>query len=104
MLSGFSIRSKLTENHCWLRDPGFLSYFFYLSVDVASDSFFADELIMFATALCFTWHKYNLCLLYQELEYFRGQHRAAMNQLEVSAQEASTLRGKYGDLLNDNQR
>lgn len=42
--------------------------------------------------------------LLQELEYFRGQHRAAMNQLEVSAQEASSLRGKYGDLLNDNQR
>lgn len=40
----------------------------------------------------------------QELEYFRGQHRAAMNQLEVSAQEAAGLRGKYGDLLNDNQR
>ncbi|XP_049876272.1 disks large homolog 5 isoform X2 [Pectinophora gossypiella] len=40
----------------------------------------------------------------KELEYFRGQHRAAMSQLEVSAAEASTLRNKYGDLLNDNQR
>ncbi|XP_053610257.1 disks large homolog 5 [Plodia interpunctella] len=40
----------------------------------------------------------------KELEYVRGQHRAAMNQLEVSAQEASSLRGKYNDLLNDNQR
>ncbi|XP_060804907.1 disks large homolog 5 [Amyelois transitella] len=40
----------------------------------------------------------------KELEYVRGQHRAAMNQLEVSAQEANSLRGKYNDLLNDNQR
>lgn len=46
----------------------------------------------------------GIIMLPQELEYFRGQHRAAMNQLEVSAQEASSLRGKYSDLLNDNQR
>ncbi|CAG9129475.1 unnamed protein product [Plutella xylostella] len=40
----------------------------------------------------------------KELEYFRSQHRAAMSQLEASAQEASSLRGQYSDLLNDNQR
>ncbi|XP_059054689.1 disks large homolog 5 [Achroia grisella] len=40
----------------------------------------------------------------KELEYVRGQHRAAMNQLEVSAQEASSLRGKCNDLLSDKQR
>ncbi|KAM3956975.1 LOW QUALITY PROTEIN: MAGUK family member discs large 5 [Aphomia sociella] len=40
----------------------------------------------------------------KELEYVRGQHRAAMNQLEVSAQEASSLRGKCSDLLSDKQR
>lgn len=52
--------------------------------------------------LIFSKNEYFIC--HQELEYVRGQHRAAMNQLEVSAQEASSLRGKYNDLLNDNQR
>lgn len=40
----------------------------------------------------------------KELEYYRGQHRAAMNQLEATAQESSTLRGKYSDMINDKQR
>lgn len=41
---------------------------------------------------------------FQELDYFRNQHRAAMSQLEVSNQEGNNLRGKYGDVLNDKQR
>ena len=40
----------------------------------------------------------------KELEYYRTQHRAAMNQLEANSQESSVLRGKYGELVNDNQR
>lgn len=40
----------------------------------------------------------------KELEYYRGQHRAAMNQLEATAQESATLRGKYSDVVNDKQR
>lgn len=40
----------------------------------------------------------------KELEYYRTQHRAAMNQLEANSQESSALRGKYGELVNDNQR
>ena len=40
----------------------------------------------------------------KELEYYRGQHIAAMNQLEATSQESSALRGKYGDLVNDKQR
>ena len=38
------------------------------------------------------------------MDYFRGQHRAAMNQLEAAAQETSTLRTKYGDLATEKQR
>lgn len=41
---------------------------------------------------------------FQELDYYRSQHRAAMNQLEVSSQDSATLRTKYGDVLSDNQR
>lgn len=40
----------------------------------------------------------------KELEYYRGQHRAAMNQLEAAAQESSTLRSKYADLASEKQR
>lgn len=40
----------------------------------------------------------------KELEYYRGQHIAAMNQLEATSQESSALRGKYQDLVNDKQR
>lgn len=40
----------------------------------------------------------------KELEYYRGQHIAAMNQLEATSQESSALRGKYNDLVNDKQR
>ncbi|EFN86554.1 Disks large-like protein 5 [Harpegnathos saltator] len=40
----------------------------------------------------------------KELEYYRGQHIAVMNQLEAASQESSALRGKYGDLANDKQR
>lgn len=40
----------------------------------------------------------------KELEYYRGQHRAAMNQLEAAAQESSTLRSKYADLVSEKQR
>ncbi|XP_044015837.1 disks large homolog 5-like isoform X9 [Aphidius gifuensis] len=39
-----------------------------------------------------------------ELEYYRGQHMVAMNQLEATSQETSALRGKYSDLINDKQR
>ncbi|XP_017882710.1 disks large homolog 5-like isoform X3 [Ceratina calcarata] len=40
----------------------------------------------------------------KELEYYRGQNIAVMNQLEATSQESSALRGKYGDLVNDKQR
>ncbi|XP_067206237.1 disks large homolog 5 isoform X2 [Linepithema humile] len=40
----------------------------------------------------------------KELEYYRGQHIAVMNQLEATSQENSALRAKYGDLANDKQR
>lgn len=40
----------------------------------------------------------------KDLEYYRGQHHAAMTQLEAAAQETSTLRSKYGDLAADKQR
>lgn len=40
----------------------------------------------------------------KELEYYRGQHIAAMNQLEAAAQESSTLRHKYSDLAAEKQR
>ena len=40
----------------------------------------------------------------KELEYYRGQHHAAMAQLEAAAQETSSLRTKYGELVADKQR
>ncbi|XP_011504638.1 PREDICTED: disks large homolog 5 [Ceratosolen solmsi marchali] len=41
----------------------------------------------------------------KELEYYRSQHIAAMNQPDsTSVQESSALRGKYSDLVNDKQR
>lgn len=40
----------------------------------------------------------------KDMEYYRGQHHAAMTQLEAAAQETSTLRAKYGDLASDKQR
>jgi chromosome segregation ATPase len=39
-----------------------------------------------------------------DLDYFREQHRAAMNQLEVSSQDSASLRTKYSELLNEKQR
>lgn len=40
----------------------------------------------------------------KELEFYRGQHHAAMNQLEAAAQESSSLRSKYTDLSTEKQR
>lgn len=40
----------------------------------------------------------------KELEYYRAQHIAVMNQLEATSQESSALRAKYSDLVNDKQR
>jgi regulator of replication initiation timing len=40
----------------------------------------------------------------KELEYYRAQHIAVMNQLEATSQDSSTLRAKYSDLVNDKQR
>lgn len=40
----------------------------------------------------------------QELDYYRSQHHAVMNQLEVSAQESETLRKKYTDIGSEKQR
>lgn len=38
----------------------------------------------------------------KELDYYRNQHIAAMNQTETgSVQESAALRGKYGDLVNE---
>lgn len=40
----------------------------------------------------------------KEMEYYRNQHHAAMSQLEAAAQESSTLRSKYSELVSDKQR
>lgn len=40
----------------------------------------------------------------KDLEYYRNQHMAAMNQLEATSQENTAIRGKYSDLINDKQR
>ena len=37
----------------------------------------------------------------KELEYYGGQHHAAMAQLESAAQESSAFRTKYGELVSD---
>ncbi|KAJ3662868.1 hypothetical protein Zmor_007188 [Zophobas morio] len=42
--------------------------------------------------------------VHNDLDYYREQHRAAMNQLEVSSQDSATLRSKYADLLSEKQR
>lgn len=39
----------------------------------------------------------------QDLDYYREQHRAAMNQLEVSSQDSASLRTRYSELLSDKQ-
>ncbi|XP_044252659.1 disks large homolog 5 [Tribolium madens] len=39
-----------------------------------------------------------------DLDYFREQHRAAMNQLEVSSQDSASLRTRYSELLSEKQR
>lgn len=39
-----------------------------------------------------------------EKEYYRTQHRAAISQLEATAEESSTLRTKYSELVADKQR
>lgn len=40
----------------------------------------------------------------KEKEYYRSQHHAAMSQLEAAAEESSTLRTKYSELVTDKQR
>lgn len=40
----------------------------------------------------------------KEKEYYRSQHHAAMSQLEAAAEESSTLRSKYSELVTDKQR
>lgn len=40
----------------------------------------------------------------KEKEYYRSQHLAAMSQLEAAAEESSTLRAKYSELVTDKQR
>ncbi|CAH0564327.1 unnamed protein product [Brassicogethes aeneus] len=42
--------------------------------------------------------------LFSDLEYYREQHRAAMNQLEVSSQDSAALRNKFTELLAENKR
>ncbi|KAJ8967605.1 hypothetical protein NQ314_002723 [Rhamnusium bicolor] len=39
-----------------------------------------------------------------DLDYYREQHRAVMNQLEVSSQDSASLRNKYTELLNENKQ
>ncbi|XP_074038201.1 MAGUK family member discs large 5 isoform X1 [Leptinotarsa decemlineata] len=39
-----------------------------------------------------------------DLDYYREQHRAVMNQLEVSSQDSASLRTKYAELLNENKQ
>ncbi|VEN54343.1 unnamed protein product, partial [Callosobruchus maculatus] len=39
-----------------------------------------------------------------DLDYYREQHRAVMNQLEVSSQDSASLRTKYTELLNENKQ
>lgn len=46
----------------------------------------------------------NIFYIQQELDYYKGQHRAAMNQLEVSTQDSAALRTKYGEVMTENQR
>ncbi|XP_060523057.1 disks large homolog 5 [Cylas formicarius] len=38
-----------------------------------------------------------------DLDYYKEQHRAVMNQLEVSSQDSASLRNKYAELLNENK-
>lgn len=40
----------------------------------------------------------------KELDYYRGQHRAAMSQLEAAATESSTLRAKYSEIAAEKLR
>ncbi|XP_050299121.1 disks large homolog 5 [Anthonomus grandis grandis] len=39
-----------------------------------------------------------------DLDYYREQHRAVMNQLEVSSQDSASLRNKYTELINENKQ
>lgn len=39
-----------------------------------------------------------------EKEYYRNQHRAAVSQLEATAEESSSLRSKYSELVAEKQR
>ncbi|CAH1165122.1 unnamed protein product [Phyllotreta striolata] len=39
-----------------------------------------------------------------DLDYYREQHRAVMNQLEISSQDSSTLRTKYSELLVEHKQ
>lgn len=43
-------------------------------------------------------------LALSDLDYYREQHRAVMNQLEVSSQDSASLRTKYTELLNENKQ
>lgn len=40
----------------------------------------------------------------KDLDYYREQHRAVMNQLEVSSQDSASLRTKYTELLAENKQ
>ena len=40
----------------------------------------------------------------EQLEFYREQYMAAMNQVEQSAQEGTNLRTKYSDISNENSR
>lgn len=40
----------------------------------------------------------------KELEYYRGEHRAAVGQLENTAQESLAMRAKYAELMAEKQR
>ncbi|CAG9767331.1 unnamed protein product [Ceutorhynchus assimilis] len=39
-----------------------------------------------------------------DLDYYREQHRAVMNQLEVSSQDSASLRNKYEKLISENKQ
>ncbi|ERL84448.1 disks large homolog 5 [Dendroctonus ponderosae] len=39
-----------------------------------------------------------------DIDYYREQHRAVMNQLEVSSQDSASLRNKYTELVTENKQ
>ena len=57
--------------------------------------------------LCFRQHSETIRRCdhtMKELEYYRGQHRAAMSQLEAATAESSTLRAKYSEIAAEKLR